>query len=146
MARKKSSKKSRLLESFQRNTLRILKDKRLKQVYLARALGIKESTITKWLKGNSEPMAENLWRIADALDVSLDKLVGRKMAGLEVLRKDQMESVARAEALYKVLPGEFDEARDAAQKKQKPAPKAGGEGAKKGKTSKKARKKKTSTE
>ena len=45
---------------------------------LARVSGISQSLISKWELNRSEPMTFSLICIADALDVSLDELVGRE--------------------------------------------------------------------
>ena len=59
-----------------------LKELRLKkgltQTELGEKVGVKQSTFTNWENGKREPSFENLVKLADLLDVSLDSLFGRK--------------------------------------------------------------------
>ncbi|KXT83509.1 transcriptional regulator, Cro/CI family [Streptococcus oralis] len=58
-----------------------LKELRLKkgltQTELGEKVGVKQSTFTNWENGKREPSFENLIKLADLLDVSLDWLFGR---------------------------------------------------------------------
>lgn len=47
----------------------------------AKKLGRHETTIGKWVKGGTEPSLDDLARIADALGLSIDWLLGRDPAG-----------------------------------------------------------------
>lgn len=51
---------------------------RITQKELARICGISNSHLSHFESGARRPSFDNLIKIADALDVSLDKLVGRK--------------------------------------------------------------------
>lgn len=59
-----------------------LKELRLKkgltQTELGEKVGVKQSTFTNWENGKREPSFENLVKLADLLEVSLDWLFGRK--------------------------------------------------------------------
>ena len=59
-----------------------LKELRLKkgltQTELGEKVGVKQSTFTNWENGKREPSFENLVKLADLLEVSLDSLFGRK--------------------------------------------------------------------
>ncbi|WP_247930726.1 helix-turn-helix domain-containing protein [Streptococcus mitis] len=59
-----------------------LKELRLKkgltQTELGEKVGVKQSTFTNWEKGKREPSFENLIKLADLLEVSLDWLFGRE--------------------------------------------------------------------
>lgn len=59
-----------------------LKELRLKkgltQTELGEKVGVKQNTFTNWEKGKREPSFENLIKLADLLEVSLDWLFGRK--------------------------------------------------------------------
>ena len=46
---------------------------------LARKAGISQITILQWEHGMFSPTVELLWRVADALDISLDELIGRRL-------------------------------------------------------------------
>ena len=52
--------------------------KRLTQTELGEKVGVKQSTFTKWENGKREPSFENLFKLADLLEVSLDSLFGRE--------------------------------------------------------------------
>ena len=58
-----------------------LKELRLKkgltQTELGEKVGVKQNTFTNWEKGKREPSFENLIKLADLLEVSLDWLFGR---------------------------------------------------------------------
>ena len=59
-----------------------LKELRLKkgltQTELGEKVGVKQNTFTNWEKGKREPSFENLIKLADLLEVSLDCLFGRE--------------------------------------------------------------------
>ena len=50
----------------------------LSQVALAKAVGIKQNTISAWLLRKKEPCITSLWLLADYFKVDIDYLVGRK--------------------------------------------------------------------
>ena len=59
-----------------------LKELRLKkgltQTELGEKVGVKQNTFTNWEKGKREPSFENLIKLSDLLEVSLDWLFGRE--------------------------------------------------------------------
>lgn len=55
-----------------------MKNEKLTQVQLAKAIGVGQSSVSDWLNSKSEPSIDNLWKLADFFDVSIDFLVGRK--------------------------------------------------------------------
>lgn len=59
-----------------------LKELRLKkgltQTELGEKVGVKQNTFTNWENGKREPNFENLIKLADLLEVSLDWLFGRE--------------------------------------------------------------------
>lgn len=59
-----------------------LKELRLKkgltQTELGEKVGVKQNTFTNWENGKREPSFENLVKLADLFDVSLDWLFGRE--------------------------------------------------------------------
>lgn len=56
----------------------LMKSEKLTQMQLTRALGVGQSSISDWINAKSEPSIENLWKLADSFDVSVDYLIGRK--------------------------------------------------------------------
>ena len=54
------------------------KKKGLKQQEIAELLGVKRNTYSDWENGKTEPSFENLIKLADLLEVSLDWLFGRE--------------------------------------------------------------------
>lgn len=56
----------------------VRKSKKLTQQNLADILNIKRATIAKWETGKNEPSFENLIKLADLFEVSLDWLFGRE--------------------------------------------------------------------
>ena len=83
---------------------RILKARKTRQNGLARTLDVKPQIVTKWLKGPDKPSAERLFQIADALDVSLDKLIGRVPPGLGALQ--ELNKLDISAAISSLLPDE----------------------------------------
>ena len=63
---------------FSERIKRLRKNKGLKQQELAEILGIKRNTYSDWENGKTEPSFENLIKLADLLEVSLDWLFGRE--------------------------------------------------------------------
>lgn len=59
-----------------------LKELRLKkgltQTELGEKVGVKQNTFTNWENGKREPSFENLIKLADLFEVSLDWLFGRE--------------------------------------------------------------------
>ena len=55
----------------------LMKENGLSQVALAKKIGVKQNTVSAWVRGRKEPCIENLWRLADYFGVSVDYLVGR---------------------------------------------------------------------
>lgn len=56
----------------------LMKNEKLTQMQLATVLGIGQSSVSDWINAKSEPSIENLWKLADFFDVSVDYLIGRK--------------------------------------------------------------------
>lgn len=56
----------------------LMKNEKLTQMQLAKAIGVGQSSVSDWLNSKSEPSVENLWILADFFDVSVDYLIGRK--------------------------------------------------------------------
>lgn len=63
--------------SFNDNLKLLLKDKNLKQADLCRMTGIQTSLMSDYLGGKKNPTIGNAILIADALNISLDTLVGK---------------------------------------------------------------------
>ena len=59
--------------------LRIMKEKEMSQKQLAKASGITEAAISKFISGEGEPRITFLKRIADALDVPADEFLYEKV-------------------------------------------------------------------
>lgn len=54
------------------------KEKKLTQKELAEQIGISQKSYSHWESGKNEPSLENLIKLADLLEVSLDWLFGRE--------------------------------------------------------------------
>lgn len=63
---------------FSERLKRLRKNKGLKQQELAEIFGIKQNSYSDWENGKTEPSFDNLVKLADFFDVSLDWLFGRK--------------------------------------------------------------------
>lgn len=63
---------------FPQRLKQLRQKKGLTQQKLAEILGIKRNTYSDWENGKTEPGFENLIKLADLLEVSLDWLFGRE--------------------------------------------------------------------
>ena len=61
-------------EAIAMNIARLRQEAGLRQVGLARAMGVDRSTIAKWESGLSAPKSVVLPRLADALECNIEKL------------------------------------------------------------------------
>ena len=69
-------KKQQAKENVAANLQRILDDRKLEQAQLAEMTGEKPMMISRVVRGLHMPAADVLARIAEALDVSVDRLLG----------------------------------------------------------------------
>ena len=56
----------------------LMEEYNLNQVKLAEKIGLKQNTISAWLRQKKEPSISSLWLLADYFNVDIDYLVGRK--------------------------------------------------------------------
>lgn len=63
---------------FGDNIKRLRKNKGLTQQQIADEIGINRGSYSNWEKGKREPSFENLVKLGDLFDVSLDWLFGRE--------------------------------------------------------------------
>ena len=52
-------------------------EKGISQAALAKAIGVSQKAVDFWEKGENEPKASNILKLADFFDVSTDYLLGR---------------------------------------------------------------------
>lgn len=62
---------------FRNRINELLKVKGIKQADLCRMTGLSTALISKYSTGQTSPTLDNAIKIADALDITLDELVGR---------------------------------------------------------------------
>ncbi|MGN0768307.1 MAG: helix-turn-helix domain-containing protein [Christensenellales bacterium] len=65
------------MNAFSKNLIELRKLNKLTQRDVARHLGISQPSYTRYENGKSEPTIENLIKLADLFDVSIDYLCGR---------------------------------------------------------------------
>jgi len=71
-------------KNYTRNKIaQIMKEKGIRQVDLANAIGISQFVVSHWLTGTSTTYMLYLDKIAKYFDVSMDYLVGNKPSGAE---------------------------------------------------------------
>ena len=66
------------MEAFRKNLIELRKINHLTQRQMAERLGIAQPSYIRYENGKAEPTLENLVKIADIFDVSIDSLLGRK--------------------------------------------------------------------
>lgn len=65
------------MKIFEKRLREVRKSKKTTQKELAEQIGISQKSYSHWENGKTEPSFENLVKLADLLDVSLDWLFGR---------------------------------------------------------------------
>ena len=81
--------------------------RKLSQSFLARCAGCGQEKISFYETGKSKPQYQTLVRLADALQVSIDYLLGRtdtmspKMSLEDVLEKDEIDLILKYRSLSK---------------------------------------------
>ena len=66
------------MEKFHEKLKVLRKKKGLTQQQIADEIGVNRGSYSNWEKGKREPSFENLVKLADLLEVSLDSLFGRE--------------------------------------------------------------------
>lgn len=62
--------------NFQQTLNEIMIEKRLSQQSVANAIGVSQKCVSKWLRGESEPTATNIFNLAIFFEISADYLLG----------------------------------------------------------------------
>ena len=78
---------------FVDNLRKFTKEKKISQVELADLIGISKSTLGHYFTGNTSPSLEILVKIADALGVSCDELLGRNDVDAAIRQAIQNEDI-----------------------------------------------------
>ncbi len=81
---------------------RILKEKHLTQAKVAKDLNVKFSTFSNWCRCVTEPDINELIKLSEYLDVSVDKLVGSKRRTVSIPIVVLKEAKQHYEALLKI--------------------------------------------
>ena len=66
---------------------RLLTEKKINALLLARQIGVPKSIVYEWKNGEREPSVDNMVRLADFFGVSLEYLTGRE----EIMNADEKE-------------------------------------------------------
>ena len=64
-------------ELFSKNLKTLRQERHLNQQQLANLVGVSQQCISEWENGNTEPTLSALWELSDALEISIDELVGK---------------------------------------------------------------------
>ncbi|MGI6000561.1 MAG: helix-turn-helix domain-containing protein [Candidatus Merdisoma sp.] len=86
--------------------------KGLSQERLAEMTGVSRQAVTKWEAGQTAPSTENLFRLADIFDVSVDALMGTTVKQKQAAPAEQTDAAERtdmAEQLYRLYKKERKE-------------------------------------
>lgn len=81
--------------AFAERLKELRKQARLTQVELAKRLGIGQSSYADWERGKKKPTQENLVKISQVLNVSIDYLVGNSYEGVKEDELDNVELLFR---------------------------------------------------
>lgn len=88
------------MDDFATRLKRIMFMKGIKQIDIAEKVGVHRGNVSRWMSGENEPYGENLAKLAQALGVTVDELLGRKEIQISKLtlpdphRVDVLGSVA----------------------------------------------------
>ena len=66
------------MNKFRERLIELLNNQKLKQTEIAKLIDIPKNRITNWKSGYTEPSLDDLLKVADYFDVSVDYLLGRK--------------------------------------------------------------------
>ena len=80
------------MASFKENLPKIMEEKGINQTILSKLTGISTKTIQRYIQGKSSPDIDNLEKIANALNVSLAKLLGIKTSNVEFTEPKNIEN------------------------------------------------------
>jgi len=106
MSRDESSEKSHILQLFSETVTSILDLRGLNQADLARGIGTDARNVSNWLRRKATPNAVWVVKIADYLDVSLDKLFGRVRPGGDALLHFREDLIRLLQVLDQIVPEE----------------------------------------
>ena len=62
--------------NFKENLVELIKINKMPQQKIANAIGVSQRTVSKWINGQSEPTATNIFKLALYFGVSADFLLG----------------------------------------------------------------------
>ncbi len=62
--------------SFKENLIELIKINKISQQKIAIAISVSQRTVSKWINGQSEPTATNIYKLAKYFEVSSDYLLG----------------------------------------------------------------------
>jgi len=79
----------------------LLSEKNLSYTALAKELNIPQTTISNWLNRGSKPNIEDLIKICDYFNISLDYIIGRESEDNVIIVNDKQKS--EIEELYEKL-------------------------------------------
>ncbi|WP_374073709.1 helix-turn-helix domain-containing protein [Bdellovibrio bacteriovorus] len=90
--------------SFTKSLRRILDDRKLTVAQISRLSGVPAKTIYHWLSGQQPHKIDHLFRLCDALNISIEELYGRqkKHSAKIPIAKDQLIQELHAGA-YEVI-------------------------------------------
>ena len=63
---------------FADNLTNLMKDKDISNVKLGKILGVSDTAVMKWKRGDAVPAIDKAMKIAEFFDVSLDELLGKR--------------------------------------------------------------------
>lgn len=85
------------LTNFPQKLKELRKEKKLTQTELASKLNISQKLYSNWESGKAEPTLDNIIKLANILDVTVDYLLGRSdnFSNTIVLSKNNMKSFSK---------------------------------------------------
>lgn len=85
------------LTNFPQKLKELRKEKKLTQTELASKLNISQKSYSNWESGKVEPTLDNIIKLANILDVTVDYLLGRSdnFSNTIVLSKNNMKSFSK---------------------------------------------------
>ncbi len=92
------------MNDFATNLKKIMREKNMRQIDVANKSGISKGRVSRWMSGENIPYGESLAKLAEALGVSVDRLLGKTDPIERFIKGDTTEDVELPFSLETLVP------------------------------------------